>query len=86
VDPHSAEVDRRIAQLVIGVTETLEDTRNVSQVECVVRLVWSGLKWAIEHIVVNSESHLTQAIQGILDFSGEVVHKGIDDCEEDSVD
>jgi hypothetical protein len=35
VDPHSAEVHWLKAQLVVSVTQALEDTRDISQVKCV---------------------------------------------------
>ena len=86
MDPHSGNVNGGKAKLVVGIAETLEDAGNISQVEGVVRLVWGWLKWTIEHVVVHSQCHLAEAIQVVLDLIREVVHKGANNGEEDSMD
>jgi hypothetical protein len=73
------------AKLVVGIAEALEDAGNISQIESVVRLVWGWLERAIEHVVVHSQCHLAETIQVILDLIREVVHKGANNGEEDSM-
>ena len=85
MDPHSGNVNGGKAKFVVGVTETLEDAGNISQVEGVVRLVWGWPKRAIEHVVVHSQCHLAEAVQVVLDLIREVVHKGANNCEEDGM-
>jgi len=73
------------AQLVVSIAQALEDTGDITQVEGVVGLVWSGLERSVEDIIVHSKGHLAEIIKTILNLVREVVHESTDNREEDCV-
>ena len=57
VDPETRCVHWFVAMSTVGDTESLGNPGDVSEVECVVRLVGCWLQWTVEDLVVDTECH-----------------------------
>ena len=86
MDPKANKLDIGLNSLVIHDNAATKDLRDVSQVKRVVTLVRSGLKRAVQNLVINFELALNQIVNRLSDFRVEIVVEGSNDGLENSSD
>lgn len=67
--PKTKELDWGLCQLLVSTDDTLENLRDITQVECVMGLAGCWLHWTVENLIVNFElgvDHDGNAISNVL--------------------